>query len=550
MITNLSIKNYALIEDISVDFNSGLTIITGETGAGKSILLGALALLLGKRADLTSVNDISKKCVIEAEFKLEEHLHLSIFKANNLDFDIQTIVRRELLPSGKSRAFVNDTPVTLGQLQAIAPQLADIHSQHETLSLFSETFQIEVIDVLAGNTALLKKYTKKLEKYLEISETLTELNYKKETAAKELDYNTFLYNELVEANLSNLNQGRLEETYETLSHTEVILESLSKINQLISNEEIGSLETIKEARLALGNLRNISSEFEDFWNRLNSVVIEIEDVSEGLEEKASTIEADPTALFEINNSLQLLYKLQQKHTVDSVDDLIEIQNTLAEKIDITHHLDSKISSLEQDQNNLYTEVSGIAKKLHFSRLKVIPTLIKKLKLLLVDLGLPNAQFKFEITSSENFRKNGSDFLQLLFTANKGLAFGALKKVASGGELSRIMLAIKAVLAEYKMLPTLVFDEIDTGLSGEVAHKMSGILKNMSQSMQIFCITHLPQIAASGNNHIKIYKEDINEITVTRLIKLNKVERVNELAEMIGGKVLTEAALNHAKELLN
>ena len=327
MITNLTIKNYALIDDISVDFNSGLTIITGETGAGKSILLGALALLLGKRADLSSVKDISNKCIIEAEFKLEEHLHLSIFNDNNLDFDFHTIIRRELLPSGKSRAFVNDTPVTLSQLQAIAPHLADIHSQHDTFSLFSETFQIEVIDVLARNADLLKKYSKKLAKYHEISESLAELNYKKETASKEMDYNTFLYNELMEANLSNLNQEMLEETYETLNNTEVIQESLSKINHLISNEEIGALETIKEARQSLGNLRNISSEFDEFWNRLNSVFMEVEDISEGLEQKAMTIEADPSALFEINNSLQLLYKLQQKHTVDSVDELLVLQNT-------------------------------------------------------------------------------------------------------------------------------------------------------------------------------------------------------------------------------
>ena len=550
MITNLSIKNYALIDDVSVQFNSGLTIITGETGAGKSILLGALALLLGKRADLSSVQDISKKCIVEAEFRLEEHLHLSVFKANNLDFDFHTIIRRELLPSGKSRAFVNDTPVTLSQLQSIAPHLADIHSQHETLSLFSETFQIEVIDVLANNTELLKKYTKKLEEFNETSETLTELHYKKETASKELDYNTFLYNELVEANLANLNQNTLEETFETLSNTEVIQESLSKINQLISNEEIGAFETLKEVRLSLGNLRNISSDFEEFWNRLNSVIIEIEDISEGLEDKANTIEADPTKLFEINNTLQLLYKLQQKHSLETVEDLLVLQNQLESKIEITHHLDSKIEALEKEQEDLQEQVSEIASKLHKSRLKVIPTLIKKLKSLLVNLGLPNAQFRFEITTSENFRKNGTDNLQLLFTANKGLAYGTLKKVASGGELSRIMLAIKAVLAEYKALPTLIFDEIDTGLSGEVAYKMSGILKNMSQSMQIICITHLPQIAASGNNHIKIYKEDINEITITRLKKLNKEERINELAEMIGGKTLTDAALNHAKELLN
>ena len=550
MITNLTIKNYALIDDISVDFNSGFTIITGETGAGKSILLGALALLLGKRADLTSVKDISKKCIIEAEFKLDKHLLLSIFNDNNLDFDFHTIVRRELLPSGKSRAFVNDTPVTLSQLQIIAPLLADIHSQHETLSLFSETFQMEVIDVLAGNTDLLSKYSDKLAHYNEVAETLAGLKYKKETDSKELDYNTFLYNELEDANLASLHQENLEETYEMLSNTEIIQESLSKVNQLISSEQIGTLETIKEVRTTLGNLRSISTEFDTYWNRVNSIIIELEDLSEGIEQTAANIEADPSALFEINNSLQLLYKLQQKHTVDTVGDLIEIQDSLASKIDSTNNLETRITELEDKQEKLNSDLLNIARKLHKKRTEVIPTLIKKLKALLIELGLPNAQFKFEITTTSNFRKNGTDSLQLLFTANKGLAFGPLKKVASGGELSRIMLAIKAVLAQYKMLPTMVFDEIDTGLSGEVAYKMSEILKEMSKSMQIFCITHLPQIAARGNSHIKIYKEDINEVTVTRLKELNKKERIDELAEMIGGKKLTEAALNHAKELLN
>lgn len=550
MITNLSIKNYALIDDISVGFNSGLTIITGETGAGKSILLGALALLLGKRADLTSVKDLSKKCIIEAEFKLDRHLLLSIFNDNNLDFDIHTILRRELLPSGKSRAFVNDTPVALSQLQAIAPHLADIHSQHETLSLFSETFQMEVIDVLAGNADLLTKYSKKLAHYSEVAETLTGLKYKKETDSKELDYNTFLYNELEEANLASLNQEKLEEAYEMLSNTEVIQESLSKVNQLISSEHIGSLETIKEVRTTLGNLRSISNDFDAYWNRVNSIIIELEDISEGIEQTAMDVEANPSALFEINNTLQQLYKLQQKHTVDTLEDLIKIQDSLALKIDSTNNLEARINELEGDQEKLNKDLLNIARKLHKKRIDVIPTLIKKLKTLLIDLGLPNAQFKFEITTISNFRKTGLDSLQLLFTANKGLAFGPLKKVASGGELSRIMLAIKAVLSQYKMLPTMVFDEIDTGLSGEVAYKMSGILKQMSKSMQIFCITHLPQIAATGNSHIKIYKEDVNEITVTKLKELNKEERIHELAEMIGGKKLTEAALNHAKELLN
>ena len=550
MLKSLSIKNYALIDDISVDFTTGLTIITGETGAGKSILLGALALLLGKRADLSSVKDISRKCVIEAEFKLEEHLLLAVFKKNNLDFDIHTIVRRELLPSGKSRAFVNDTPVTLSQLQELSPHLVDIHSQHETLNLFSEVFQMEVIDVLAGNSDLLKNYSRQLKEFNDISETLTELKYKKESASKELDYNTFLYNELVEAKLEVVQLKELEETYETLNNSEAIQESLAHLIQLFSEDQYGTLETAKEGRLALSNLRGFSSEFEDLWKRLNSVIIELEDISDEFHSSSSRTEADPEKLFEINEVLQLVYKLQQKHSADTVEELMEIQNTLESKIEITNNLDGRIAGLEQEQANLKKEVSTLAEKIHLKRIGVIPTLKEKLKVFLIELGLPNAQFKFEISRSTHFRKNGTDTLHLLFTANKGLAFAPLKKVASGGELSRIMLAIKAVLAQYKHLPTLIFDEIDSGISGEIAYKMGAILDAMSQSMQLLCITHLPQIAAKGTSHIKIFKEDISDRTVTGLKLLNKEERVNEIAEMIGGKERPESAINHAKELLN
>ena len=550
MLKSLSIKNYALIDDISVDFISGLTIITGETGAGKSILLGALALLLGKRADLSSVKDISKKCVIEAEFKLDEHFLLSIFKKNNLDFDIHTIVRRELLPSGKSRAFVNDTPVTLSQLQNLSPHLVDIHSQHETLDLFSEVFQMEVIDVLAGNSDLIKSYSQQLKDFNDISETITELKYKKESASKELDYNTFLFNELVGANLNGLQLKELEETYETLNNSEAIQESLAHLIQLFSEDQYGTLETAKEGRLALSKLRGFSSDFESLWKRLNSVIIELEDITEEFHHSASTSEADPEKLIEINEVLQLIYRLLQKHSAESLEELLEIQNTLESKIEITNNLDGRIASLEMEQSNLKKEVSNLAEKIHKKRIAVIPNLKEKLKVFLIDLGLPNAQFKFDISSTTHFKKNGTDSLQLLFTANKGLAFAPLKKVASGGELSRIMLAIKAVLAQYKNLPTVIFDEIDAGISGEIAYKMAAILATMSQSMQLLCITHLPQIAAKGTSHIKIYKEDISNRTVTALKLLNKEERINEIAEMIGGKERTESAINHAKELLN
>ncbi|PKA81892.1 DNA replication and repair protein RecN [Ulvibacter sp. MAR_2010_11] len=550
MITTLSIKNYALIDDIRVDFNKGLTIITGETGAGKSILLGALALVLGKRADLSSVKNSSKKCIIEAEFALDGYNLQSVFDENDLDYESHTIIRREILPNGKSRAFVNDTPVMLQQLQALGPHLVDIHSQHETLTLSSETFQLEVIDALANTSEELQKYSQKLEQYKALSEELSALKNTQENATKELDYNTFLYNELKEIELEKINQQELEETYETLSNTEEIQESLSKIVQLLSEEQIGSLTTLKEARIALGKLRPFSSEFESLWNRLNSVVIELEDILETAEDSAATIEADPEKLTLINEKLQALYKLQHKHTVGSVDELKVIETDLEQKIEMTLHLEGRIKTTAEALAVCKMATSQLGQAIHVKRKEAIPVLKEKLESFLSELGLPNARFKFELTSAENFRKNGTDSLELLFTANKGLPFGLLKKVASGGELSRIMLAVKAVLTKYKKLPTIIFDEIDTGVSGEIAHKMATILSGMSQSMQLFSITHLPQIAAKGEHHIKVYKEDQDAITVTRLKTLDEEERILEIAQMIGGIKVTDSALAHAKELLN
>ncbi|MBV1922600.1 MAG: AAA family ATPase, partial [Flavobacteriaceae bacterium] len=333
MITQLSIKNYALIDDINVDLTSGLTIITGETGAGKSILLGALSLILGKRAELSSIKDSSKKCIIEAHFSIERLDIQSVFSKNTMDYDAETIVRRELLPNGKSRAFVNDSPVTLQQLQTLAPYLVDIHNQHETLALFSENFQMEVIDVLAKNEQLLLSYSKELKTYFDLSESISELKYKKESANKELDYNTFLYNELEQAKLEGVNLESLEESFETLNNTESIQEVFSKALQLLSEEQIGTIETAKEIRNALSTIKSYASEYDTFWERLNSCVIELEDLQESIQDKASNLEANPNLLFEINNTLQTIYKLQQKHSVATVEELMEIQNSLKIQID-------------------------------------------------------------------------------------------------------------------------------------------------------------------------------------------------------------------------
>jgi DNA repair protein RecN (Recombination protein N) len=550
LLSKLSIKNFALIDDVCVEFTSGLTSITGETGAGKSIILGALSLVLGKRADLNSIRNNALKCTIEAEFILEKSRFLILFNDFELDFDTHTIIRRELLPSGKSRAFINDTPVTLSQLQSISNHLVDIHSQHETLSLFSETYQLEILDILAGNLVLLETYSEKLKDYKEVSETISALVYKKESASKELDYNTFLYDELVEANLKNENQDILEETYSKLNNTEAIQETLTAVNGLLNEDQYGALNVLKETRNLLVKLNTVSSDFGNLYERLNSVIIEMDDVSEEIVNLSSGIEADPSLLNEINEKLQTIYKLQQKHSVATIPELVEIQETLEEKIEITNNLDGEIEKLEIFQENLNKTIKDLANKIHKKRLSVIPTLKNKLTNILNDLGMPNAAFKFELTPTIIFKKNGTDSLLLLFTANKGHNFGPLNKVASGGELSRIMLSIKAVIAQYKKLPTAIFDEIDSGISGEIAYKMAEILKEMSLTMQMFAITHLPQLAAVGNQHIKIFKEDVNHITETKLKTLTKEERISEIAEMIGGKNKSISAINQAKELLN
>lgn len=550
MLSKLSIKNFALIDDICVEFTSGLTSITGETGAGKSIILGALSLVLGKRADLNSIRNNTLKCIIEAEFILDKSQFLILFNEFELDFDVHTIIRRELLPSGKSRAFVNDTPVTLSQLQLLSNYLIDIHSQHETLSLFSETYQLEILDVLAGNLVLLKSYSEKLQDYKEVSETILALVYKKESASKELDYNTFLYDELVEANLKNVQQNELEETFSKLNNTETIQETLTAVTSLLNQEQYGALNTLKEIRSLLFKLNAVSLDFQNLYERINSIIIEMDDISEEMINLSLSIEADPSLLNKINEKLQTIYKLQQKHNVATVPELVEIQKILEEKIEITNNLDGEIEKLEIYKGKLKNKVQDLANKIHKKRLIVIPTLKNKLTYILNELGMPNAAFKFELTSTTIFKKNGTDSLLLLFTANKGHNFGPLNKVASGGELSRIMLSIKAVIAQYKKLPTAIFDEIDSGISGEIAYKMAEILKEMSLTMQMFTITHLPQLAAVGNQHIKIFKEDVNQLTETKLKTLTKEERVSEIAEMIGGKNKSISAINQAKELLN
>ena len=550
MILSLSIKNYALIEDIQVPLTKGLTIITGETGAGKSILLGALGLLLGKRADLGSVKDATQKCIIEGEFSLKGYGLQPLFKDHDLDYDVHTIIRREILPSGKSRAFVNDTPVGLSQLQALGGYLVDIHSQQETNSFATEVFQLEVLDALAGNAPILQGYQNALLEFTSISKQLEKQLSQKEAALKELDYHTFLQQELMEASLHTIDQQALETNYNTLNNAEEIQGSFAEIEQLFSQENTGIIDSVKQARSLLNNISKYAPSYQELYDRLHSVTLELEDVVSSIENTSEDLQVDPTELFRINEVLQTLYRLQHKHSVSSVKELADIESNLSSKIYNSQHLDTTIETLEKEKQKLTQALLKLAKDLHDNRVEALPMLEQKLETYLSLLGLPNAKFKVEFTTSPTFKKSGTDNLTLYFTANKGGNFGLLKKVASGGEMSRIMLSVKALLSQYKKLPTIVFDEIDTGVSGEIALKMAYIMGEMSTHMQILSITHLPQIAAKGEQHIKVYKEDRQNTTVTHLKQLSQEERIVEIAQMIGGKNITDTTLANAKELLN
>ena len=549
MLASLSIKNYALIDNLSVSFNNGLSIITGETGAGKSILLGGLSLVLGKRADLSSVKNKSEKCIIEAVFDIANYDLKQYFLDLDLDYEPQTIIRREILPSGKSRAFVNDTPVNLDALQGLSNYLIDIHSQHETLELTNNQFQFKVIDALAKNIELLLEYSGNLEQYRTLQKELEVLKDFKSEAIKEQDYNLFLLNELDEANLTPGELEILEEEYETLNNVEEIKEKLSLSNQLLNEEQIGILSTLTELKNTIQKLSGISPKYFDLFNRINSSLIELDDVFEEIENFQDQLEADPGRLEQVNSKLQIIHNLFQKHNADSITQLIELRDELADKVSVTENLDNEIIALENKIAKIESSVKGLAKQIHKNREEAIPKLVHQLETILIKLGIPNAQFKLKLSLKDEFFSNGSDELAFLFSANKGANLNELKKTASGGELSRIMLAIKYILSKHVQLPTIMFDEIDSGVSGEISNMMGEIMQQMSKTMQVFTITHLPQIAAKGDIHFKVFKEDDQDQTVTKLVRLNQDERIVEIAQMLGGDKITDSAVLHAKSLL-
>ncbi len=549
MLNTLSIQNYALIDQLNVSFKTGFTIITGETGAGKSILLGGLGLVLGKRADLSSLRDETKKCIIEATFEIDNYDLKDFFKDNDLDYENKTIIRREILPSGKSRAFVNDSPVTLDVLSSLGTSLIDVHSQHQTLQLAENDFQLKVIDALADNRKILLPFRTKLAAYQKNQRNLKSLLSFQENAVKEHDYNKHLLKELEVAPLKEGILEELEEQYEQLNNFEIIVAQLSKGHQLLNDEQVGVINLITELKLASGKLATYGHQFESLHERILSVFIEIDDISSEFDSLQEKAEANPKLLEEVNAKLQVLYNLQKKHNATNITELIEIRDVLSEKVSATENVELEISKKEQELSIQEKELDKLALEISNRRIKIIPELKKQLAESLSQLGMPSASFQIEIQRSQIFNNNGKDELVFLFAANKGSNYGDLKKVASGGELSRIMLTIKSILAKYEQLPTMMFDEIDTGVSGEISNKMGDIMQAMSKTMQVFSITHLPQVASKGTHHYKVYKVEEEAITNTKMKKLTSEERIVELAEMLGGKTLSDSALAHARQLL-
>ena len=485
MLSELSIKNYALIDALQVKFDSGLTIITGETGAGKSVLLGGLGLVLGKRVDFSHINDINKKCIIEAVFNIDKFNLKSFFETNDIDFDAQTILRREVLPSGKSRAFINDSPVNLSVLSALGEQLIDIHSHQQTQELTSDDFQFQVLDSLAKNYNSIQTYQQSLKLYKSTQKELVQLNISKSKSQKDTDYHTFLLDELIEANLQSIDLESLELEYNSLNNVEFIQSELALANQIISSEDLGVASNLLKLKQVFHKLTNISSAYQSFSERIQSASIEINDIFNEIEFEQSKVDANPSRLSEIENILQKVNNLFSKHSVNSIQELIGIQSELETKVDSLASIEASIILAENELKSHVKQLDNEALTIHKKRKSIVSKLVTQLEANLYDLGMSNAQFKIKLNPSDSYLDNGKDHLEFLFNANKGGQFLPLKKAASGGELSRIMLTIKYIISKYQKLPTIMFDEIDTGLSGEIAHKMGDIMNQMSLTMQVF-----------------------------------------------------------------
>jgi len=549
MLKSLIVKNFALIEELEISFNSGFSIITGETGAGKSIILGALSLLLGQRADTSVIKDIEQKCVIEGNFDIRNYNLKPFFDANEVEYSDETIIRREMNQTGKSRAFINDTPVNLNLVKELGEFLIDIHSQHETLRLNTADFQLDIIDSYAKNAQLLEQYRNDFRELKKLEKKLSELKELAEKNKKEQEYFQFIYDELENAKLEQDELEELEKERETLSNTEIIKLNLAKIYYSINGEELPAILQIKDALDASKNISNFLEKADELNKRLQSVYIEVEDIGAEAEILNNSIEHNPERLQIVNDRLDLIYNLFKKHKVEKISELIEIRKNLQLKVDEINSYEENIAKLEKQIKTSTTDLMKLAKQLSENRKKAIPKVENEILALVIQLGMPNASFIAEIKTYEQFTNSGIDEVNFLFSANKNVEPQFISKVASGGELSRLMLSIKFVVSKTKSLPTIIFDEIDTGVSGEIAHKMANILKLMSKNLQVINITHLPQIAAKGDYHFKVYKVEKQHTTSSEIKQLTSDERLEEIAKMLSGENLSEAALANARELM-
>lgn len=549
MIKSLQINNYILIDELLVDFNSGFTTITGETGAGKSIILGALSLICGSRADQNQIKNKDKKCIVEGTFLLPKYFNLTFFENNNIDYFNETIIRREVLPGGNSRAFINDTPVNLMLLKELGNALIDIHSQHENLFLANNQFQLAIVDSLAVNDSLLQEYVKLFQVFKNYKSQIDELSEKAKQSKQELDYISFQWNQLIEAQISEGEVGELEDERKLLENAEEILKSLQLISSIFDNESYSVLPQVKQSLQTLTNISSYLSDASEWHQRLQSCYVEIREIEREVSDKLQHIEVNPQRLNFITERIDLLYSLLHKHGLKTDNELLQLQHDLEIKIATIQGFDDEIIALGQLKNQTEEELTQLANELTKKRLKIIPEFEGQLKAMLLELGIASANFKVELKPMQDFGISGKDAIQFLFSANVESPLTDISKVASGGEMARIMLCLKSLMASSKQIPTLIFDEIDTGLSGEIAHKMSLLMLEMAKNTQIIAITHLPQIAARGNEHMQVYKTQSENSTLTGIKKLNKQERIEVLARMLSGKQITDAALKNAKDLL-
>jgi len=549
MLQSLAIQNYTLINQIEIDFNNGFSIITGETGSGKSILLGALGLVLGQRPETNILKDKDRKCIIEANFNITKYHLQKFFAEVEMEYEEETILRREILPNGKTRAFVNDSPVNIKLLKELGLRLIDIHSQNQNLSLGDPEYQMGIVDTYAQHAPLLNDYQVQFETYQTIKR---DLKNQEEIARKEksdLDYYQFQLQQLIEANLIEGEQVDMESELETLNHAEEIKSNLFKASNLLNDGDLAIISLLKEARSAIGQVQNVFSEGNEFYERFESSCIELQDLSTELERSYESMEFDPSKISFLNEKLDAIYSLQQKHRVDSVEDLIGIREDLDEKVRKISSSDELIEELKEQLKMQDAKLSKASEKLSKSRKSVIPEIEKALESQLVQLGMPHAKIKFDQTIAEEYQYLGRDLIRILFSANKNGHLEEISKVASGGEMSRLMLSIKSLISSSTALPSIVFDEIDTGVSGEIADKMGVVMRDMAENIQVISITHLPQIASKGNYHYKVYKADDELETYSNIVLLDRESRIEELAKMLSGADMTQAAMENAKVLL-